>query len=379
MTILSRKHASVLCLLGIVLLVFGCGNEGTESRYGAWTMMEEDVQLTEDLRVSETEAFYFGSISALDVTSDGRMVVADRQANNIKVLRPDGSLLDTLGGPGEGPGEFQMLRSVRVARGDSLYAHDMMRSQTTVFGPPAPYEVNRVISIPREEGLVGTLNVLEDRLVGSFGSGTAPEDGVTRPNPTAKRLLDETGTPGDTLLLDRSQQAAFAFGDGGGFTAELIPFSRKTVLATGPDGRFYHGWTDSLHIEATTLEGTSETIASIPTDPVPVTDAARDSALSDVDDEMRSMVVSALPDTKPAFTDLVVADDGRLWVQRPAEKPDAETVAWWILDPDNKTIQETRLPESVDLEVVQDGNAYGTTTTDAGAPAVVRYNVSSDT
>lgn len=349
MKVCTRKHASLPCLLGIVLLVFGCGNEGAESRFGAWSMMEEDVQLTEDLRVSETEAFYFGNISALDVTSDGRIVAADRQANNIKVLQPDGTLLDTLGGPGEGPGEFQMLRTVRVARGDSLYAHDMMRSQTTVFGPPAPYDVNRVISIPREEGLVGTLDVLKDRLVGSFGSSTAPEDGVTRPDPTARRLLDETGTPGDTLLLDRSQQAAFVFGDGGGFTAEAIPFSRETVLTTGPDGRFYHGWTDSLHIEATTLEGISETVASIPTDPVPVTETARDSALSDVDDEMRSMVASALPDTKPAFTGLVVANDGRLWAQRPAEGPDAETVAWWVLAPDNQTIRETRLPESVDL------------------------------
>ena len=49
------------------------------------------------------------------------------------------------------------------------------------------------------------------------------------------------GTPGNTLLLDRSRQAALVSGENGGFSAETIPFSRETVIAMGSDCRLYRG------------------------------------------------------------------------------------------------------------------------------------------
>jgi hypothetical protein len=91
--------------------------------------------------------------------------------------------------------------------------------------------------------------------------------------------------------------------------------------------------------------------------------------------ELRGPIEAALPETKPAFTDLIVADDGQLWVKRPAKRAEADTTTWWVLRPGPKTVQEVRLPSEVDVEVVQDGRAYGTTTTENGAPALVRYRV----
>jgi hypothetical protein len=369
----NRFVLSCLSVLGLLLI--GCGDTDESAQLGEWTMKEEPFQLTEDLRVSETEDFYFGSITALDVTSEGRIVVADRQANDIKILHPDGTLLDTLGGPGEGPGEFQTLTRARLGPRDSLYALDLQRAQITVYAPDSPYERHRTITIPRDEGFMATLFVASEGLAGSFGSGTSPEDGVIRPAPSAIRTIDDTGTPGDTLFHNRSNKIAFAFGENGEFSAESIPFSRETLIASGPNGRLYSGWTDSLHIEAHTLTGDSNVIASLPTDPVPVTEVARDSALSNIDDELQSMTASALPDTKPAFTQMLVADDGRIWIRRPTEGSKAETVPWWILDPTEKTIRKAPLPPEVELRVVHNRQVYGTTTTDTGAPAIVRYQI----
>ncbi|WP_146110096.1 6-bladed beta-propeller [Salinibacter sp. 10B] len=370
----NRFALSFLCMLG--LLLGGCG-DSDESSYGEWTVAEDSLRLTEDLRLSETEDFYFGSITTLDVTSEGRMVVADRAASNIKVLRPDGTLLDTLGGPGEGPGEFQMLTRIGVDARDSLYALDLRRRRITVYAPEAPYERSRTFTVPPGQGFMALLYVLPNGLAGSFGSSMSPEDGVTRPAPSAVRPLDTSGTPGDTLFLDRSRRMAFVFGENGGFTTDVVPFSRETIVAPGPNGRLYSGWTDSLHIQTHTLDGESEVVASIPTEPVPVTEAARDSALSDLDEKVRSMAASALPDTKPAFTQLLVAENGRLWIKRPTKAPDPETVPWWVLNPETQTIHKTQLPSTVTLTVVTDDYAYGTTQTNLGAPAVVRYRIES--
>ena len=45
-------------------------------------------------------------ITALSVSSQGDLIVTDLAASKVRVFGPDGSLLRTLGGPGEGPGEL---------------------------------------------------------------------------------------------------------------------------------------------------------------------------------------------------------------------------------------------------------------------------------
>ena len=372
--------ARILCptlLLCAALTLLGCGSE-EDPDYGDWTLQEESLSLTEELRVSETDDFFFGAIADLDVTGDGHLVVADREASNLKVLRPDGTLLDTLGGPGEGPGEFEQLTSVQLARGDSIYAHDVQRFQLTVFAPPPALEVARTVTFPREDGYAVQVWTLDDEFTVEFAqSGSAPEEGVSRRSPRVWRQVSDAGTPRDTLMQGPGWKTAVV-AQNGGFRLRTVPFARRMIATLGPDEVLYQGWTDSLTVRAVSVNGSSSTVASIPTDPVPLTDAARDSALSDVSDEMRPVVASGLPDTKPTFTDLVVAADGRLWVKRPVEAPDAESADWWILDSETKTIQKAQLPPEVDLEVVRDNMAYGTTTTEAGAPAVVRYRIATE-
>lgn len=375
MTLGALKRIATVGVLFAFLLA-GCGEGGSASDYGAWTMLDEPLSLTEDLRVSETEDFFFGSVTSLDVTSDGRLVVADRSSNNVKILRPDGSLVDTLGRAGEGPGEFQMLSVVRVGQEDSLFAYDLQRSRLTGFAPVSPYEVARMVSFPREQGFVSTVYLLGERYVGRFGGGGIdPEDGLITPDPSPVRRIGPDGTPTDTLLLVEPRRIALSMSNGGIEGIQSIPFDRQGVLAQGPDERLYYGSTDSLHVNAFAADGSSEVVASIPTDPLPVTGVARDSALSDVNAGLRSVVTSAMPDTKPAFTDLVVASDGRLWIQRPPETPSSDGTLWWVLDPEAQTIQTARLSDGVALRVVKDGMAYGSTSTEAGAPAVVRYRL----
>ena len=370
------RTSSLLSSICVILLLAGCGGGSSGPNLGDWTLTTDELTLTKDLQVSESEAFYFGRIFDLDVTSEGQMVVADWDAKNIKVLRPDGTLLDTLGREGEGPGEFQQLRSVQVARGDSIYAYDPRRSRLTVFAPPPSLTLARTLTISREEGFAGQVHVLEDRLLGAFGSGVSPEDGVRRPAPDPWRWINASGTPGDTVMMARQRKRALE-STNGRIRIRPIPFARRTQTAVGPQSRLYYGWTDSLRIAAQAPDGTSEAVASVPTEPIPVQEAERDSALTHLDGEMKGMLASALPDTKPAFTDLIVADTGRLWVERPPKKPGTETVSWWVLNPESKTIHEVQLPAEVTLEAVRNGKAYGTTETEMGAPAVVRYRIDS--
>lgn len=358
-------------LLGFLLI--GCGISDEESRYGDWTVAEDSLRLTEELRVSETETFYFGGIADVAVNENGKIAVADYKAGNVKVLSPDGSVAHILGEKGEGPGEFQQVGFVQWARGDSLYAYDLEASRLTVFSPDPPYPRERTVSVSREDGMPVRVRVVGQSLTVEISRQVPPSDGSMRFRRV--RRLSESGVPKDTLFSMPRQGSVVVRSDGV-FQFRPIPFGRESEIAVGPDNRLYAGWQDSLRVVAHGLNGGAEEIVDVTTPHIPMPQAARDSVLDQIDNpDLRQAAASAMPDTKSAFTDLIVADNGQLWVQRSTKTPKAATVPWWVLDPDTKTIHQLRLPRDVELSVVQDGRAYGITTMEAGAPALVRYHI----
>ena len=64
---------------------------------------------------------------------DGTVVVADRGANELRLFDAAGGFIRSLGGPGEGPGEFQLLNEVWT-RGDTILVSDNIQSRISVFG-----------------------------------------------------------------------------------------------------------------------------------------------------------------------------------------------------------------------------------------------------
>lgn len=369
---MTRLFRLSLSTLFATLLFAGCGGSQESSDLGDWTLDAASLTLTEEMKTSGTENYFFGDIGDLAVTSDGRLIVTDTDAQHLKVLRSDGTLIDSVGRAGQGPGEFQSVGSVQVGPSDSLYVGDSQANRLSVFAPGSPYEFDRILS-SNESGASRFL-VLDNRYVGRVGGGFNPNSDE-RPPPHVWRLMDSNGTLQDTLLTARRRNMKMGKVNGG-LAVGMVPYTRQTFVTSGADGRIYHAWTDSLHIEATTLNGHSEVVASIPTKPVPISSAERDTALAKFEGSgLRSKMSSAMPDTKPALIGMLVADDGRVWVERPTKEVNPDSTTWWRLLPEEETIQEVQVPSAVSLQEVQNGKAYGVTKTELGAPAVVRYRI----
>ena len=66
----------------------------------------------------------FGSISAVVVRDDGSVLVADRTASEIVHLSPSGEILAVVGGPGEGPGEFNHPVAIALFGADQYLVID---------------------------------------------------------------------------------------------------------------------------------------------------------------------------------------------------------------------------------------------------------------
>ena len=165
---------------------------------------------------------------------------------------------------------------------------------------------------------------------------------------------------------------------GNGIMVQGMPFGRESIVAFGPDAHLYGGWNDELDIAVIDLEGKRDRSITREHAPVPVTDEDIEAVLAETSDEqMRSSILDAdLPQTKPAFTALVVDDQGQLWLQHSVATGDSLST-WSVLNADGTAFGRVKLPTSAALVAIRAGRAYGTLKdAESGAQYVVVYDVS---
>jgi hypothetical protein len=288
----------------------------------------------------------------------------------VKVLTSDGSLVDTLGRKGEGPGEFQRLSQVTLARGDSLYVLDSRRRRVSVFAPSG--RLARGLSVdPGQMGFPRGLMVPQDRSGLVLQHATFALSGEAERGTYVVRRLRPDGSVADTLVLKR-RAPNHSVQRGERQILLPIPFMPSVHAAFGPNGRVHVARGDSLAVVSYALDGEHRREVSIPFEPVPVTDEDKDRVLKNYSDK-RPMPRDKIPSTKPAFTNFLVDDEGRYWFGRPTSHPDSTD--WWVANPDENRVVTTRLPDNVGLRAVQNKLAYGVTSTEKGVPALVRYRI----
>ncbi len=157
-------------LLPLALLV-ACGDAGDGSAAGAaGTLDGPDVimnAVTEEVftvgSVVGDEWDTFGSIRSVHFDAQGNLHIFDMQAEHILVVGPDGSLIRTVGGRGEGPGEFGSVTTAIVGRDGSYTVLGF--SQIDLLEPDGEF-VRRIIMDPMTTGIVvANLALPDGRLV----------------------------------------------------------------------------------------------------------------------------------------------------------------------------------------------------------------------
>ncbi len=378
MSVSSHVRSLVLsCSLALTLLgLLGCGSDTQEDRPAAWSIQKDTLQLRETLRISETADYYFGRIADVAVAEDGRIYVADVEGPHVKVLSPDGTLQDTVGTQGDGPGEFQHPLKLSVARGSSLYVLDGADGRVHVFTPEGAFE--RMFRPDSDQGFPIDMMIPD-------GTGASPDKAIFFVySPGARAVVQEDaqmavrtvrpeGTIDGTLLTTPPYRMTSKTLGNGGKLFLNVPLTPRPHYALGPTGRVHYAYGDSLNVTAYDATGKPERTVRVPFESTPpVTDDEIADALADRT-RGKEQVRSQIPDSKPAFTQFLVDGDGRYWFGRPTANPDS--TAWWVAAPETKRVMTGTLPSEVRILTMQNGQAYGRMKTEAGAPALIRYQV----
>ena len=81
----------------------------------------------------DDDALWFTEVAGVARLSDGSVAVADRGTGQVRIFDSDARHSRTMGGRGEGPGEFRTLWGISVLADDTLWATDISSSRHSIF------------------------------------------------------------------------------------------------------------------------------------------------------------------------------------------------------------------------------------------------------
>jgi hypothetical protein len=114
----------------------GCRAKGRTTATGAATGWRVGAKPTVVIGASDSSAATsLDRVAGAAILSDGRIVVTDGALgrSRVSVFSPEGRYISTLGGPGDGPGEFRWTWGVQAGPHDSVFVWDKAPQRLTVF------------------------------------------------------------------------------------------------------------------------------------------------------------------------------------------------------------------------------------------------------
>lgn len=368
------------------------------SVWGAEAMLVPEVSIGE---LEGPNEYLFGRIWSLAADDDRNVYVFDEQAQHVRVFDAAGTYVRTLGGRGEGPGEFNRAEAVAVFPDGRLAVRDPGNMRVQVFDPATgatdEWEYNSGNHYRAGAPLYTDVRG-RTFLVTTDQSG---EDIVI--------VLGSDGTHMDTLpepSMDYEQftvRAEHVTEESSSSVTALVPFTHAFFWAVHPSGQFLTGLSSDYSIDLGREEGVLRIERNYV--PVPVSDGERDHERESLVRMIRFSVPgwtwdgSRIPDHKPVFQDLLIGRDGRIWVRlstegrrvenedHDPENPFSYPVTWRtpirydVFESDGTYLGMVAPPDgfSASPEPVFDGDhVWAVTRDELGVERVVRYRIEVD-
>jgi hypothetical protein len=306
----------------------------------------------------------FGSVPFAARLGKDRILVADGQARELRIFDLGKTHLATVGGRGEGPGEFQAFGALAVTPGDSIRVWDPRNRRITVLGPHGELSsetlldgaLARRISSPAflPDGSILAHVRAETEGFREFTRATLVRDSITLhvTGPTGEPLGTLGTFPGSEAIV-RTQVSPR--GEGAIVTSSHASpsFPRTTHRAAGKELVFV-GDNASFRIHVLDLEGNTRMQILCPglERPLLTRDVTLMKALAMEtvrgSAEGRRQVASFFedfphPDLWPAFSRLLVDKEGFLWVREYGPDPEQGTV-WFVFRPTGELAGKAVLP-----------------------------------
>ncbi len=288
--------------------------------------------------------------------TDGAIVVANSGSSEIRVYDAAGAFLQRIGRDGAGPGEFEQLDWLALAKGDTILAFDRSGRRLSRFTPTGEYAGALVLGGASATSSITPLGLLGDgRMVADGGSRSGGRNTMGLSRDTLQIvLIGADGVVQDTVagVLGRETSVqSSGSGDNGATLIMPSPYGRTTTFGVHGDA-IAIGTADSYEVRLLDTTGGVRRIVRRRVDPMPVTEddgaALREQRIStDMPAPIREMLerrlaASAMPPSMPPYSTILLDRVERLWVREATHA--REAARWAVYGRDGGLIGELTLP-----------------------------------
>lgn len=338
------------------------------------------VEINRSAVYGDTEEVLLGSRLNMTVDDQGRVYIADNQEVALHVYNPDGSYNRQIGQEGDGPGEYRMIRTIRV---QDRYLHilDLNLSRITRYNLEN-FEVEGELSISIDQE--GRNDV--SRPTQSFylidSEQYLLELGVSIPAGADKDDFERTieGLALNYVTNEIVDSTVFSFPageylshqEGNTFMVMQVPYNRKPLLSV-QNGQIIQGWSDDFFFKVFDEEGEYQRSIYYPYENLPLERNEVLEIYSEYDEQWQDMVREAdMPDTWPVFDSMVADNEGRIWVGKLTQDPDE--LEYIVLENSGEMLASFNWPSNREIQEIQDGNIYTLETNEeTGLREAVKY------
>jgi hypothetical protein len=341
-------------------------------------------RLVEDLRIGTAGEGHasFSQIPALEVDTNGRIYIVDRQTQEVRVFDSTGAFVRTIGRPGKGPGEFVGANGLAWDPHGRLWVVDQQGERYTLFDTTGRVVETHLRRLGfygwRWEGAIDTAGLLMEGAFGSRAGGQTSQILLRFGRAFARR---------DTFPLPWTPMAMFRIAYARGYSVAPVPFTPRLAWVVDSRAHVWFGFGDAYRIIKRRVTGDTVRIIERAVEPIHVTTAEVDSAVAALVDNVsrsapRADVAaqvdrSRIPPTKPLFNMFVLDDVGRLWVQ-PSVGAGQPTNVFDVFDSDGRYLGRVAAPFQVSPYqpiVLRRGSLYGVAEDADGVQYVVRAKI----
>jgi hypothetical protein len=381
----------------LVLLASACGPPGPNHREGVSVVRSTDEGIWDAPRhfvdemsigaLEGEEEYMLGAINQIAVDEDGGIYAYDFREPSIRYYDADGTYVRSLGGEGEGPGEYRdAVLAMKVRRDGRLVIRDARNLRLSLYGPDGSFSEQWHV----ESGLFTSEAMFVDRRDHAYLKIMTGRPERNKQWPIALLHLDDMGTVVDTIPQPTID---------GEPLESTGRFGPAKIWTMGPDGSMVVGLSADYTIEVRRPDGS---VLRIERDYDPVELAADErleyEAVNDwyrkYQGENLTAEIPPVPSTKPAFKGLTVGDDGRIWVELHGEARKDETVVaravdertppavTWrepeiydVFEADGDYLGRVLAPERTGIHVLRGDTAWGLRTGESGERYIVRMHL----
>ncbi len=321
------------------------------------------LDTTEVLRIGLAEGpeeYVFGRLGGMILTADGHILVGDALANELRLFDETGQFIQKAGREGEGPGEFGGVNRLRRLCGDTVAV--ISDPRVDILDPTLGF-VRRFR--PHLTEMSAEPPFTSDKLENLFGDGM----------PLMSDFLSvcRSGTGGmcvDSILFHRTDESGQIKARYGQFVwarteSHQVPggpsfgwrephpqafwavhgdrfyyadAQRFEIMVFGPAGRLER----RIRVNVPAQQYARDVVYPPSPSPEPTGNPRMDQVMR-VGWEARQN--ASLPDTFPSFSDMILDEEGNIWVRQ--YHPDGAVDSqpwWWVFNPEGRLRWAVRSP-----------------------------------